>query len=388
MPRIITVDPTGAISRIVRSAMDLLDLSVIQVDVPHGADALEELARQANLVVTAYNLDDEMKGWEFAMRVNKAAPETAVLILGDAEDPEFDDETAAESPFVYMTRPVDIHLFLRVLVAGMESQEAMRQALRTISGGGGGIMLDEVGPVPAIDVAAAESVLDGFMADLGAMAIVLATRSGEVLSERGAVGYIDRNALAESLIPVMHANIGIKDIVGGNVSTLQLYDGEDYDIFVLTVGLHHFVCIVFDGQQGSRQFGMVRTSGRRAVEDLIALIGANAFFIQPPKRKEAELPHRPTTKPARQEDDEPIELARADLSNGEAEPVEEEVYEPEPPAKLEPIDNLDLDLLFGDESKVSDDLFDIDNMEEIAKENSPQRKGTITEEEARELGLL
>ncbi len=50
IPRIITVDPTGVIARIVRSAVDLLDLSVIQIDVPTGSGALDELDK-VNLVV-------------------------------------------------------------------------------------------------------------------------------------------------------------------------------------------------------------------------------------------------------------------------------------------------------------------------------------------------
>jgi len=54
LPRVITVDPTQNISRIIRSATDLLGLSIIQVDAPSGADALEELRHSdANLMVTS-----------------------------------------------------------------------------------------------------------------------------------------------------------------------------------------------------------------------------------------------------------------------------------------------------------------------------------------------
>lgn len=389
MPRIITVDPTGAISRIIRSAMDLLDLSIIQVDVPNGRDALEELARQANLVITAFELDeeDDMKGWELAMRIKKSSPDAAVLILGDVEDPdEFDDETTQDSPYVYMRRPVDIHQFLRVMVGGLESHEAMINArLQPASGGGGGGDMD-MGPVPNINLDEVQSVLDSLLSELGAMAVVLASREGESLLERGAVGYIDRDSLTRALKPVMMANIGIKDLVGGNVSTVQLYDGEEYDVFVLSVGLHHFVCLIFDGQHGARQFGMVNRYGRKAVEDLIASIGANAFFIQPPVKRADTLPHKAQAKRTKQkESEEPIELARAELSDEEEAPAE-----PEPAVQLDPIDDLDLDLLFGegDVEGGSDDLFDMEKLEEMAKENTPQRKGAVSWEDAEQLGLL
>lgn len=389
MPRIITVDPTGNIARIVRSAMDLLDLSIIQVDVPTTGDALEELDRKANLVVTAFVLDDDMKGWEFAMRIKKKSADTAVIILGDSDDPdEFDEETTTESPFVYMSRPVDIHRFLRVLVGGLESHEAMIAALAAPAGGGGGADNTDMGPVPNIDIDAATAIVDGLLTDLGAMALILAARNGEILLERGAVGYIDRDSLAPNLIPIMLANIGIKDMVGGNVSTVQLYDGEDYDIFMLTVGLHHMLCVVFDGSQGARQFGLVNRFGRRAVEDLIALIGANAFFIMPPVKKEEALPHKSAAaKKAKKVQEEEIELAPAFERDDDAGAP----AEPEPAMQLDaiPDDEFDLDALFGgDVGDDADDLFDLEKMEELAKDDATQRKDVISWEDAEGLGLI
>jgi hypothetical protein len=63
MPRIVTVDPTGSVARIVRSAMDLLDLQIIQLDIPGGKQALEELSEKVNLVVAAFEVDEDIKGF-------------------------------------------------------------------------------------------------------------------------------------------------------------------------------------------------------------------------------------------------------------------------------------------------------------------------------------
>lgn len=387
MPRIITVDPTGTISRIVRSAMDLLDLSIIQVDVPTGTDALEELNRPANLVVSAFELDDNMKGFEFALRVKQVANQTSVLILGDIDDPDdLDDETALDSPFVYMSRPVDIHRFLRVLMAGLESPEAMLNAMsggvKSTSGEPSGAV--DLGPVPSLDVNAARRIIDALLTDLGAMAILMANRTGESLVEAGAIGYLDREELASAIMPVMQANIGVKDLVGGELSTVQLYDGEDYDIFVLTVGLHHFICIVFDGQMGAKQFGMVNRYGRQAVQDLIALLGANAFFIQPQPKKEEPARRRTTTVKRHAEPDEPIQLAPAEIG------VNELMAEPEPEPvlqQLEPVADLDVDDLFGSDVDVDESLFDLDNIEDLAK-SSQSSKSVIDWDQAQQLGIL
>lgn len=366
--------------------MELLDLSVIQIDIPNSRAALEEIHR-ANLVITALSLDEEMKGFELALRVKQSAPDTSVIILADVDDPdELDEETALESPFVYLSRPVDIHQFLRVVVAGLEGHEAMQQALRTPAAVTT-TQPQDMGPVPSLDAEAAKTILDGLQTDLGAMAIILATRSGEPLLETGATGFINREDLARTMTPIMHTSIGVRDLVGGQVSTVQFYDGEEYDIFVLSVGLHHFISVIFDGHSGARQFGLVNRFGRRAVEDLIGLIGADAFFIMPPQPKE-ELPKRPhPAKPKATEPDEPVELARAEINfadaNGGPEP-EETTLEP-----AQPIENLDLDELFGsDEATLDESMFDIDNLEQLAKESSQTRKGALSREEARELGLI
>lgn len=382
-PRIITVDPTGAISRIVRSAMDLLDLSVIQIDVPVSMEALEEVAH-ANLVVTALTLDDDMKGFEFALRVKQASPNASVIILGDVDDPtDFDEETAQESPFVYMSRPVDIQKFLAVLIAGLESHEAMMEAVINPPGAGGAAAAGpaDMGPVPNLDAKEAQPILDSLQADLGAIGIILADRSGATLCEAGASGFVDHAVLSQAIIPAMQANIDVKDIVGGQVSTVQLYDGEDYDVFVLSVGLHHFICVMFDGNMGARQFGLVNRFGRRAVENLIGLIGAEAFFILPPQPKEPALPKRQHAPKAEKKQEEPVELARAEIDFSEPEP--EPVLQ-----QLDPISDFDADDLFGDNVDFDDSMFDLDNMEELAKQSGEDRKGAVSWEDAEKLGLI
>ena len=116
LPRVVTVDPTGTIARIVRASIDLLDQSVIQIDVPGGVEALEEMSRiGCHLVVTALQLTDDMHGIDFAMYVKQSHPDTAVIVLSDVNDPEeLDPDFRLEAPFVYLHRPVDGAQFMRV----------------------------------------------------------------------------------------------------------------------------------------------------------------------------------------------------------------------------------------------------------------------------------
>ena len=386
LPRIITVDPTWTIARIVRSAMDLMDRAVIQVDVPGGPEALEELKRGgAQMVVTALEIGDDMKGFELALRVKQSAPETGVVILADIDDPEsLDEETAADSPFVYMHRPVDIQRFLSVILAGLNGEDlfaALAAPPPTVAA------IDR-GPVPAMDKNKSQQILDTLLHDVGGMAVVLADRNGEVLLERGAVGFLNRVQLTTALVPTVNTTIDMGELIGGQPNVVQFFDGEDKDVFVFSVGLHHFLCVVFDGQAGARQFGIVNRYGRKAAEDLIALLGANAFIIEKPRPVVQEEAATPPARPAKTG-------KRATEEQTKIEPIIERVVEPkipEPePLKLDPIENLDLDIFKQledlDESQ-ADELFDPDKLAEIAEEQARRKAGKASLDEATELGII
>jgi len=384
LPRIITVDPTWTIARIVRSAMDLMDRAVIQVDVPGGTEALEEIGRGGTqLVVTALDIGDDMKGFELALRIKQTAPETGVIILADIDDPEaLDEETASSSPFVYMHRPVDIQRFLNVIMAGLSGEDLTAALVSPPPS----VAVVDRGPVPQIDRNKAQQTLDTLLHDVGGMAVVLADRTGEVLLERGAVGFLNRVQLTTALLPTVTTTIDMGEVIGGQPNALQFFDGEDKDVFVFSVGLHHFLCVIFDGQAGARQFGIVNRYGRKAAEDLIALLGANAFIIEkarPEVKEEAAAPARPAKKGK-----------RATQEKEKLEPVIERpvVAVPQPePLVLEPIANLDVDIFSRlaelDESQ-ADDLFDPDKLAEIAEQQSRRKGGPISQDEAEELGII
>lgn len=379
-PRIITVDPTGTIARIVRAAMDLVGRQVVLIDMSSGREALEEIkSRPCQLVVTNVELDHDIKGYQLAIEVRQSNPNTHVIILADIDDPELDPEDIAGSPFVYLHRPVDIHQFLRVLIAGLDGDDIFA-ALQPPASSDSAPQMRDMGDVPHLDVEAARVSIDKLLTDVGAMAIVLASRKGEVLLERGAVGYLDREKLTGALLPMVTTSIDMSELVGGRSSTLQFYDGEEYDVFVLSVGIHHFLCLVFDGSAGNRQFGAVNRFGRRAAEDLIVLLGTSAFVIQKPKPPQVETHKKgkqPVAEPA-QEVFEPI--ARA---------AEVKVAEPEP-LRLEPIGDLDFsifDQLQNVNADAANDIFSLDNLAELASETL-RTGGPIDFDKAQQMGIM
>lgn len=385
-PRIVTVDPNDLVPQQVEAAFTLIDRYVTTIKVLTPDDALEEVeAGRVTAVVGSWRLGNGVQGWELAAKVREFDPAIPVILLGDYQDPEPDDEALEQNSFVYLKRPYDLSQLVRVLQAGIDGGDIFAaQFQKSVALGSS---LPDFGPVPSINVERSAAILNNLLGDLPAMALMLATRDGHVVSELGTLGHLHREEVVTTLIPAVLTTIDLRDTIGGNASSLQYFDGDETDIYVISVGLHYFLAILFDGASGSRQFGAVSRYGRRAAEDIIGILGAEAWFIQPPMIAELE-PDRIARKPQPRVEEDTPQLERAQL-NTEPDAVEEAVPELQAP-QMEAIADLDLDMLFGGDAddSAAGDLFDLDAMEELAKESDNARRDTIDWDDAQRLGLL
>lgn len=390
LPRILTVDPNGDAARFVRAALDLAERPVILVDVPTATDAWEELSNsEYHLLVTALALDNGINGVDLALRTRQRMPETGLIVIGEEDEvSQLDEESLQGAPFLLFKRPLDPQQFVRVLQAALDGND-IYTAFPTPTAQ---VASDQdYGPAPLLDMKAAQQLIDSLLTDVGAKSILLVARTGEVLLERGALGFLNRELLASSLSPNVRLIINMAPVVGGDqVSTLQFFDGDIVDVFVLSVGFHHYMCLTFDGNAGNRYFGAVNRFGRRTAEDLITLIGKQAFILQtaptedkPRRRKKStmEMKAVAAAKPL----PETGPLAKADAWADPAPPPE-----PEPDIiQLEPIANFDESIFDGMQldTSLADELFDPEKLAELANE-SRRGRGPISYDEARELGLI
>jgi hypothetical protein len=291
-----------------------------------------------------------------------------------------------------MKRPFDIPLLINVLRAALDGEDIF-QAFRAPAAVAAPVS-NSMGPVPGINGDRAGQIVSQLQRDLNAQAILLATREGEVLAVYGTLMDINRDEITRDVLGAVTTTIELRDVIGGNTNALQFFDGDRYDIFVLSVGLHHFLLIVFEGTRGSRELGAVNRFGRRAAEDLIAVIGAPAWFIQraaPEPEKDKDIRRKSTqVKTATQEISIAPQLERASINSGTAQAKAEPEIESNLP-KLEAIaaEQFDADALFNfdfDEGSAAD-LFSLDALENLDTEEGG-KKGTLDWDSAIELGIL
>jgi FixJ family two-component response regulator len=378
VPRIVVVDATGEVARIVRGALALLNRQSILVEVPTSDDALAEVTNSTiDLVVTAYQIPGEMHGIDLANHVSHESLGSPVIILAEEGDPQLDDETIEQSPFQYFVRPV-AEPFLRGLRIALDGEAAVA-AENSVAG-------PEVnyGPLPPLDINSIRGVISGLVRDVGAMAVVLADRSGRVLIEQGATGYIDRESMAAILGPMIARVAEISPLVGGNAWAMHYYNGERLDVYGLGLGIHYLMFLVFEANH--RAMAAVMLYGRQAAHQLIDVIGEAAYLtrqtepLPPPKEKEPEI--APT--PKRRAKSMPAPAARAEPA-----PLPEVEETPVDPI-LEPVGDMDLDALFGQavDETTADSLFDPDELSDMAAEIDADDADRVGYDEALDMGIL
>ncbi len=363
-PRIIVVDDNQGIYNVVRASLELLGRHPRLIETQTADDALAELRISSpDLLVTAHRLVGTTNGPMLALMAKRELAALPVIVLGNEYDPEMDQDTLAQSPFQYLRRPLMPETFMRALRIALDGPEAAPQESAP---------QEMMGPVPAIDEEKLRPILFKLMRDVGAMAAVMADRNGKVLTYEGAAGYVDRDLLAASLGPGFGHTSKILPVIGDQPRVLKYYDGDKLDLFSLSVGLHHFLTLIFESNSGDRALGTVKRFGTTAVNEMISVMGDVAFSLKP---VHAAPPPPPTPAPARKEEGRKRSRKTQESAAVVAPPPVPTRSEPEPP-QMAPIENFDpslLDALGNIDLSQADALFDPANMESSGATDSSNK---------------
>jgi CheY-like chemotaxis protein len=381
IPRILAVDRSSEIASILRGAMTLMDRAFILVEVPTAEDALAELRNsQVDLLVTSYALPD-LNGQELASRAIRESAGTPVIILASSDDPEVDPNILLNQPYHYLVRPVG-EQFLRALRVGLDGEAAVASQ-ETSSIGSTAL---ELGPVPNLEQSVLRDQLFAIMRDTASMGGFVANRMGRVVFAEGATGYFDIDFCAAKLAPYFAQTIYFREMIGGNAWSLQYFDGDEYDLFAISLGLHYFAVLIFDGSKRP-QFGPVTNYGRKGADSIIEVLGAEAWSYRrslPQKTATQAMPMISAEEPAAPEPEVPVELARAHISTDSPKTI---IPPTTPDLNFEPVENLDMDVLFNQ----SIDEGSFDNLfadEDLSGASLFGKDDSVSFDEAIDMGIL
>jgi len=366
--RVVVVDPRHELAGIVRGAVALLARQAVLVEVPGAEEALAEIERGAvDLLVTASSLPGDLDGVGLADRVSHLALGTRVIVLAEYDDPRPDPAVLEQARFQYYVRPA-AEPFLRGIRAALEGLPAASVTEQVEPGA------DTLPDVPPVDLRAVRAIVLPLMRDVGAMGVVLVDRLGRVLIDEGATGYLDRERLAVALAPSFARTGQVGELVGGRAWAMHYYDGERLDLYALSLGLHYFLCLLFEGSNRAAM-GAVAVFGRRAAEQIIERMGASAFQIV--EQAAGSAADTETEREAVRVPDvaeEPVPAAAADALR--LEPLPDSAFDP--------------DALFTQDvdERLADRLFDPETLGEMAASFGPDEDEQVDLDTARDLGLL
>src|SRR5215475_3476567 len=157
-PRVIVADSRQGIYEIARAALELLGRRPRLIETHSGDDALFELrVSSPDLLIASHTLPGTTNGPMLALMAKRELAALPVIVVGSETDPEMDEETLAQSPFVYLRRPLIPESFIRELRIALDGPQAVPSETAPA---------DIMGPVPSIDHERLRSIMFQMMRDV------------------------------------------------------------------------------------------------------------------------------------------------------------------------------------------------------------------------------
>lgn len=371
--RILIVDDQRDVARILKTSLEVLRRGYYIVEVPSGEEALLEIQRtQFDILVTDYRLPG-MKGSELIGRARKRTPGLKAIVITGTELDEVQEDLGDTEIEAIFLKPVETDIFIDTIARALgEEQEVVEDVIEEPEEED---LEEAMSPIPAFPEGTVARQISSLIRDLGASAVVFVDRTGKIMLTEGA---LDQSLRFSELAVLLSHNFNTAvEISGylGNIpsSAVHYYDGNWHDIYMLSVGVHYFLVIVFPGGS-QKQMGAVLRFGRPAAQDIIRTIG-DAALIAFPETYEETAAEEPLQAPAA----EPVDFLE------EAPPSPPPLLRRLKTAPLPTID-FDLDSLDAELSNVGGDADNFWNT--VASDASGLIDDTISADEAMQLGLL
>jgi CheY-like chemotaxis protein/predicted regulator of Ras-like GTPase activity (Roadblock/LC7/MglB family) len=270
--QILIVDDEREITRMLRAALELIDRNYKIVEVPSAEEAMLEIRRTAfDLVIVDVRLPG-MDGLELTRRIRKARPDAQIAIITGNSNPRTEAEARKLNPVAYLTKPLDQKEFAAVI------QKVLGGKMPDFAPG-------EAPPPPSV-----ADRLSALRRDLGCMAVYLADLDGLVIARAGDVSAFGIEEMVRHIEVAFSASLKVCHLLGGLVPlNMHFFDGDDYDVYVINVGQSFMLIMLFGGEMGAKQMGLVLRYGRQCADDLLNVM-AERVPLPLPYEQPAPLP--------------------------------------------------------------------------------------------------
>jgi CheY-like chemotaxis protein len=271
-PRVLLVDDQREISRMLRSSLELSDREYTVVDVPSGEEALLEISRgPVDLVVADMRLPG-ISGLELVSKVRQLNPDAHAIMITGHPTVEVRAQAEAMGVVAFLSKPVSPNRFLEAVERAVSPGDSAASPV---------VISDDRKPRVA-------ERMETALGELGAQAVLLVDDRWRVSMQAGTATLQDLEETLPSLMAAFTAGLKASNLLGATApENLQYFDGESHELYLTNVGASYALLMVFQGGQEAGQLGSVVLYGRRAADDILALIQPSRSAE---KRREDEPP--------------------------------------------------------------------------------------------------
>ena len=280
---ILIVEDQREISRLLRSALETLDVELKVVEIPSGEEAILFSSRnKVDLLISDYRLPG-MSGTELMRKVQKNQPQAKIILVTGQTDPLIRKEVAEAGADAFFIKPIPMADFLD----SVERHLALIETIPT--------------PAPIINNNEEANIqyglpdmLAGLRQELSATAVLLLNDAGRILARAGDLP--DSNievTLIFSLLSIFRAGQKVSSLIGQKISSnWYVFEGGIYDLVFAPVGSTHAMLAIGKGIANEDQVlktAEIFSAVRKNVEQVIGKPAQDISATQEPPTTPLEV---------------------------------------------------------------------------------------------------
>ena len=261
--RIIIVDDTMSVGRLVESTLTTLGANLAIAIVPSAEEALLEAGLyQVDLIVTDYHLPG-LSGIELANQVRERSPETKVILMSGVDDNSIGAQAIEAGAIDFFAKPLDLERFIaktrEVLGVTKDEQAEVAEVI--------------VDPLPG-RAASLSDILGDLRGRLGSRSVLLLGEDGRIVAQAGELPHIDFESVWVSPLMTLVGNSQqASHLVGGSsATTVMTFRGEEIDLLLAPVGAFGLVITIDAGGGGHARAAVAIDETMAAQKELADLL--------------------------------------------------------------------------------------------------------------------
>jgi CheY-like chemotaxis protein len=225
--RILIVDDQRDISRLLRSALETIEVGLSVAEAASGEEALLEVSKgKIDLLITDFRLPG-MTGIELAKKFRARNPDLKLMVITGVSDNKSIDEIKAAHVDAFFAKPIPMADFLDAVERSLGLERTILPAGKPEA-------------KPTEEQKTLAHMLVDLRKALNAQAVMLLNERGQIKAEAGDLpdpGMVV--SLNAALMGVYTSATKISSLIGNTGGEIHLFRGSQYDLFFVPIGSIH-----------------------------------------------------------------------------------------------------------------------------------------------------